>query len=472
MGTIRQAARSRRVRLSAVCLCLACTHSGWSQIDVSRELETIRTNRHMPGISAMAIKRGHIVAQGAAGYRREGTNTPFLVTDSVDIGSCTKWMTATIAGRLVDRGIIGWNTRVCDLFTNYATINPSFTNVTLDQFLCHRGGVQDETTFDATHWATFMTQTGTVSQLRRWVSDTVLKDAPQVPPGQYLYANQGYTVAATMLEIASGTDWETLIQQEIFAPLRMKTAILGQVFDNALPPKAPVGHDLNTNTFALTPRAKLPLNVEYHYKASIGAAGYVGLALNDWAKFINLHISDYVSDYVTNVDILARLKLPYNIHQSIGSNDMGRGVIVLYSPFARENGLYHGGDCFGQDSEFYVWPTNQFTIVIAVNCSINNFTSAAIGDALTLLAGYFYANPSGPLLEDPAVSSLVVGDKVIFDYLTLPGLSYRVETSSNLLISSWTPANGANGQTATSLKSFYTETNSAPLKFYRVKAAQ
>ena len=472
MTASHQSARLALVRLFAAFICIAYTVAGWSQVDVSPALETIRTNRHMPGMAAMAIKQGHIVAQGAAGYRRQGTNTPFLVTDPVDIGSCTKWMTATIAGRLVDRGVIDWNTRVSDLFTNYPTFNPAFTNVTLDQILCHRGGVQDETTFDATHWSTLMTQTGTVSHLRRWVSDAVLRDAPQVPPGQYLYANQGYTVAATMMEIASGTDWETLIQQEIFTPLRMKTAILGEVFDNVLPPKAPVGHDLNTNTFALTPRLKLPLNFEYHYKASIGAAGYVGLPLNDWAKFINLHTRNYVGDYLTNAAILGRLKLPYDIHQSIGSNDMGRGVVVLYWPFAGENGLYHGGDCFGQDSEFYLWPTNQFSILVAVNCSINKHTSAAINDAVNLLAGYFYAKPSGPLLEDPAASSLVAGGKVVFDYPTLPGLSYMVEASSNLLSSSWTPANGTNGQTATNLKSFYTETNPAPVKFYRVKAAQ
>jgi CubicO group peptidase (beta-lactamase class C family) len=212
MTTSHQPARSLLICVSVVALCLVYSFAARSQVDVSRDLETIRTNRHMPGISALAIKKGHIVAQGAAGYRRQGYPTPLLVTDPVNLGSCTKWMTATIAGRLVDRGLIGWNTRVCDIFTNYPAFNPSFTNVTLDQLLCHYGGVQEQTTFDATHWNQFMPQTGTVSQLRRWVCDTVLKDAPQVPPGNYLYSNQGYTVAATMMEIASGKDWETLIQ--------------------------------------------------------------------------------------------------------------------------------------------------------------------------------------------------------------------------------------------------------------------
>ena len=82
-----------------------------------------------------------------------------------------------------------------------------------------------------------------------------------------------------------------------------------------------------------------------------------------------------------------------------------------------------------------------------------------------------YANalPSGPLLEDPAPSALVVHDHAVFSYVTLPGLSYVVETSTNL--SSWTPANGANGQTANSLVSAYSDSSFAPMKLYRVKAA-
>ena len=456
------------VNLAAIFLFLLGHSAARGQVDVSASLETIRTNRHMPGIAAMAVRQGHIVAQGAAGYRRQGTNTPFLVTDPVNIGSCTKWMTATIAGRLVDRGLIDWNTRICDLFTNYPAFNPAFTNVTLDQLLCHRGGVQEENTFDANHWSTFMTQNGSVSQLRRWVSDTVLKDAPQVPPGQYLYANQGYAVVATMLEIASGTDWETLIQQEVFTPVRMSSAALGQVFDNTLPPKAPVGHDLNTNTFVLTPRLKLPSNYEWHYRASCGAAGYAGLPLKDWAKFIHLHANTVVSDYLTNTAVLPRLHLPYDIHQTIGSNDMGRGVSILYWSFAGENGLYHGGDIFGQDSEFYLWPTNRFLVLVAVNCGITTYISAAITDTINLLGNnYFYASPTGPLLENPAIVSLVVHDQAVLNYQTLPGISYVVETSTNLA-GAWTAANGTNGQNASGLQSSYVDTNRAAVKFYKL----
>ena len=88
-------------------------------------------------------------------------------------------MTATIAGRLVDRGIITWTTRVRDLFTNYQTFHESFHNATLDQFLAHRTGVQQESTFNSNHWAALMAQSGTLAELRRWATESVLRDAPE-----------------------------------------------------------------------------------------------------------------------------------------------------------------------------------------------------------------------------------------------------------------------------------------------------
>lgn len=130
MVKIHQALKLLAAHLPLVAGFLIWCSPARGQDDVSSDLETIRVNRNMPGLSAMVIKSGHILAQGATGYRREGSSTPLLVTDPINLGSCTKWMTATIAGRLVDRGIIGWNTRVRDLFDNYLTFNAQFYEVT------------------------------------------------------------------------------------------------------------------------------------------------------------------------------------------------------------------------------------------------------------------------------------------------------------------------------------------------------
>ncbi len=122
-----------------------------------------------------------------------------------------------------------------------------------------------------------------------------------------------------MMEIASGLDWEALIQQEVFTPIRMNSATLGQVFDNVVPPKAPVGHDLSGG--ALVPRLLLPNNYEFHYKASAGAAGYVACTLQDWTKFLHVQATSSISDYLTPATGV-RLQQSYT---GAGTDGYGRG---------------------------------------------------------------------------------------------------------------------------------------------------
>jgi len=123
MKTTHHLLRLRPVLPVVVAVLVLCGPYARGQVDISSDLETIRTNRHMPGLSALVIKQGHILAQGAAGFRRQGQCEPLLVTDRINIASCTKWMTATLAGRLADRGLIGWDTRVCELFTHYRCLH-------------------------------------------------------------------------------------------------------------------------------------------------------------------------------------------------------------------------------------------------------------------------------------------------------------------------------------------------------------
>ena len=451
-------------RLVTIFLFLANGFLAFGQVDVSSDLETIRNSRNMPGLSALVVKQGRIIAQGAAGYRRVGSSTPLMVSDPVNLGSCTKWMTATIAGRLVDRGLISWNTRVCDLFTNYPAFNVAFTNATLDQILCHRAGIQQENTFDTNHWSTFLGKFGTVPQLRRWVADTVLTDAPEVTPGTYLYANQGYIVAAVMMEIASGKAWESLVQDEIFTPIRMQSAKLGQVFDNVVPPKAPVGHDLGVGT-NLVPRSTLPNNYEFHYKASAGPAGYVSCTLQDWVKFLHIQATSGISDYLSP----ATGSWLQKAYTGAGTEGYGRGIITYNRSWALPGqALAHGGDIFGEDSLVWMAPALDFIVVAFANCSAaNSATSLALNDVATLLVGRYSASvASGPLLENPQLVSLDAGRNVALGYQTLPGVSYVVEVTTNLL-DGWIPLNGISGQSATSLVSRYATTNNAMAAFYR-----
>lgn len=376
--------------------------------DLSAELTLIRVYFNMPGLSALALKKGQIVAQGASGYRRQGDPTPLLVTDPINLGSCSKWMTATVAGRLIDRKLLSWTTQVRDCFPNYQIFNEAFHNATIEEFLAHRSGVQQSTTFYARYYRALLAQKGTFSQIRHWVAETVLKDVPEIQPGEYLYANQGYAVAAAMMEQITGQDWESLIQEHVFRPLEMTSATIGVVYDDALPPKKPVGHDLPLNQTIPIPRPLIDPILLHNDQGATGPAGYVACTLQDWAKFLHAHVTAETTGYLSP-ETAAKLKRPF-----IGVEGYGLGVAAYNRTWATPGqALVHSGDIFGQDTVFWMTPGRDVITAAYTNCrSDDTSTGLALDKAAGLMISRYTKN-------DTIKSRIVAHQPVILDHLSI-----------------------------------------------------
>jgi len=131
-----------------------------------------------------------------------------------------------------------------------------------------------------------------------------------------------------MLETASGKDWETLIRDEIFMPLRMTSAGLGPVYDDSVPPKTPVGHDLNARQTVPVPRTATSSNVNYFYEASNGAGAYAASTLQDWAKFLHMHMTSDLGSYLTASNGL-RLQQAFPGPAFAGADGYSRGHMFI-----------------------------------------------------------------------------------------------------------------------------------------------
>jgi CubicO group peptidase (beta-lactamase class C family) len=334
--------------------------------------------------------------------------------------------------------------------------------------LAHRSGVQQGSTFESRYWNTVAQQPGTISQIRRWVSDTVLQDAPEVTPGTHLYANQGYTVAATMMELATGKDWETLVAEEIFSPARMRGAGFGQVCNGLIPPTTPWGHDLAAGASTPVPRPIMNASLHKGYQASTGPGGAIACTLRDWAMLLHVHMTSDISNYLTPASG-TRLQQPF-----VGTTGYGRGISAVSRSWANPGmALNHAGDIFGAGTVVWAAPAKDFFAIVHTNCrSADNAVGLALDDVAGLLIGrYTDGVPAGPLLEEPAALPLRrSGNGFAFDFYTLPGLRYLVETGPSF--AAWSPANGAAGQSATSLTTTFNDPTPAALqKFYRARVA-
>jgi CubicO group peptidase (beta-lactamase class C family) len=356
--------------------------------DISADLNLIRVYYNMPGLSALALKKGEIVAQGASGYRRQGDSTPLLVTDPINLGSCSKWMTATVAGRLIDKKLLSWTTQVHECFPNFKDFNSAFQNATLEEFLAHRSGVQQSTTFYSRYYEKLLAQKGTFRQIRCWVAETILKDEPEVQPGEFLYANQGYAVAAAMMEHITGQDWESLIQEYVFTPLEMTSASIGIIYNDKLPPTRPVGHDLPQDQKVPIPRPVPSTTLLHNDQGATGPAGYIACTLQDWVKFLHAHVTAESTGYLS-AETAAKLKRPF-----IGIEGYGLGVAAYNRTWATPGqALVHSGDIFGQDTVFWMTPGRDVITAAYTNCrSDDTSTGLALDNAAGMLLGRYTIN--------------------------------------------------------------------------------
>ena len=82
--------------------------------------DTFSGRYNLPALAAAVVKNGSIVASGAVGTRRAGTDNPVTVNDRFHIGSDTKAMTALIAAMLVEGGKIQWTSTISEVFPELA----------------------------------------------------------------------------------------------------------------------------------------------------------------------------------------------------------------------------------------------------------------------------------------------------------------------------------------------------------------
>ncbi len=280
--------------LAAALVAPAVADPGLPDADVSarlaERLAKIRSEHPVPALAAALVRGDRIVAAAAVGVRVEGREEPVRLDDRFHLGSCTKAMTATLAGILVERGRIAWETTIGERFPDLAeSMRPEYRDVTLEQLLTHRSGLPDNDHLEAGVWATIWRLDGPIRERRRKAVELTLRQKPMAAPGEkMLYTNLGTMVAGAMLEAATERSWEELLRDEMFVPLGMTTAGFGPPGTaGADPPDAPWGHVAGRDG---TPTGKSP-GPGADNPAVIGPAGTVHASIEDFARFGRLHLA-------------------------------------------------------------------------------------------------------------------------------------------------------------------------------------
>lgn len=270
--------------MTAVATITACATGPHIDRDrsIAENAEALLVRYNVPAVAWTLVDGSQTIETGAVGTSRAGAGKRVTEDSRFHIGSNTKAMTALLAGIAVERGEIFWNSTIGEILPKGGYDVPAaYSSITLRLLLSHSAGVP--TLMAPNQWHAHFTSGKPGPVQRREMVKEVFELPLDFPPGtSTAYSNMGIVIAGAMLEVAGGTDWETLMQTRIFNPLGMTSAGFG-------PPAAggsteePWGHR-DGPVDPTSPGADNP--------AGLGPAGTVHTSIKDLAKYLSALVSE------------------------------------------------------------------------------------------------------------------------------------------------------------------------------------
>lgn len=246
--------------------------------DLSEVLEAVRNEHDVPAVAAASVRGGKVVAEGVAGIREVGKPDKVTINDRFGIGSCTKRMTMLMIARLVDAGVLSFETTLGQALPEVKMLDV-YQKVTLAQLLTFTGGIQPYTRISQRDTPVLFEKGAPGERRTRFVAH-VLQEQPIAPPGtRGEYSNASFTLAAWVASKLAKKDYETLMQEQVFKQLGMTRSGFGRPRSKDRPDE-PWLHVKGPKGFAPEPdRERLP-------EAVLTPAGSVHCSIGDLARFV------------------------------------------------------------------------------------------------------------------------------------------------------------------------------------------
>jgi CubicO group peptidase (beta-lactamase class C family) len=346
----------------------------------------------LPAVAAAVVKNGKILAAGAVGTRRIGTNTPVTINDRFHIGSDTKAMTSLLAAMLVEEGKLRWNTTVGEIYPELVDkMSKGVKDITLEQLLSHTSGIPGDSMEHVPLISFSVTDDAGNLDVMRYTLVSRLVPLPLhgAPGERFEYSNLGYTLAGAMMEKVTGKTWEELVVARIFDPLKLTSAgfgpqsSLGRV-------DAPLGHaadkDGKMQAFLAGPAGDNPL--------VIGPAGLAHMSVLDFATWAAWNAAEgkygpplakpetIRKMHTKVVDMPPKPDAPVGTPSS-GGYGLGWGRVSL--PFAPEPLVFHGGSNNMNLAYIVLQPKQELGLV-----TMTNISGPKANDALMAITELLY----------------------------------------------------------------------------------
>lgn len=243
--------------------------------------DSIRATHQIPELSYAVVTGDKIIEIQVLGKHSINLPDTATLSDRFHLGSNTKALTAFVAAKCVEQGKLQWSSRLFDFFPEWKKDSKSdYQNITLQELLSHRAHIWPFQGFEDPEIPKF---TGNKQQQREAFGKFVLTLTPAANDEnqEFRYSNAGYTLAALMLEKATGKTWEQLVEKILNKDLKLN---VGFSWPENLKHKDTWGHSMENNQLVAE-----PCTTSYHIDLT-EPSGDLNAKLTDYLKFVQKNI--------------------------------------------------------------------------------------------------------------------------------------------------------------------------------------
>jgi CubicO group peptidase (beta-lactamase class C family) len=301
----------------------------------------------MPALAG-AVITSRAIEVAAVGVRRVDRPGAVTLDDRFGLGSNAKAFTGTVAGSLVEAGLLKWERTLGEAFPDVA-MAPAYRPVTLRQLLTHRAGLPPFTS-DA-DFARAREYPGEGRRAREEFLPVLLGRPPDKEPGTVTrYSNADFIVAAAMLERAADRSWRELVAERVFRPLAIHGSFRG------FPPPHP--DEIRAWGHRVADGRLVPSDPAAPGASLFEGAGGVSISIADYGRFLQAHLRG-----LRGADGFLRAETVRELHRPDGRYALGWGV----QEYAGAASSVHAGG----NGEYYalvaIQPSRDLAVAVLTN---------------------------------------------------------------------------------------------------------
>lgn len=214
--------------------------------------------------SVLVAENGKVIYKKGFGMANMEWDIPNAPDTKHRLGSITKQFTAMLIMQLVADGKLDLQSPVSKYLPDYSKVNGD--KITIHQLLTHTSGTPNYTSFPK-FFKDMSRNPYTPTEMLKTFADSTLNFTPGE---RFAYSNSGYILLGAIIEKVTGKSYETVLQEKIFDPLKMKNT--GYDHHNVILKKRATGYEM---------KGSIPENSPYIDMSTPYAAGSMYSTVED-----------------------------------------------------------------------------------------------------------------------------------------------------------------------------------------------